>query len=73
MTTQSEAVYTVAEVSTMLRMSPYSIREMLKLGTMKGMKVGTKWRIPQSSITEMENQKEDEDATNSENPSQNFC
>ena len=53
MVTAEEEVYTPHEVGRILKVSVYTIREMLKTGGLKGFKVGTKWRIPMSSIREL--------------------
>jgi len=55
-------VLTVQEVSEILRVSDYSVREMLKLGHIKGgFKVGSKWRIPRASVDEViDKEKQDE-------------
>ena len=46
-------VYTVGEVAQILKISVYSVRELLKNGDIHGFKVGTKWRITQESLDEI--------------------
>ena len=47
---ERERILTVTEVSLILSMSEYSIREKLKTGEIQGFKVGNKWRVAQSTL-----------------------
>ena len=54
-------LYTVQEASGYLRTSVYTVREMLKSGNLKGFKVGTKWRILESSLKALQESKGEDD------------
>lgn len=42
--------YTVGEVAQMLGVTPYTVREWLKNGTLDGVKMGRLWRVPISAV-----------------------
>lgn len=43
-------VYTVTELSKLLRLTPQSVRNYLRDGKIKGKKVGTKWLVSERAI-----------------------
>ena len=45
-----EAVYTVTEVATMFRISPKTVRGLIRQGELPAMRLGRAYRIPQSII-----------------------
>lgn len=42
----SKKYMTVKECADLLKFTPYTIREKLKSGEIKGVKIGKEWRIP---------------------------
>ncbi len=48
-------IYTVAEVSVMLKVQERTVREYLKKGILHGKKVGKFWRISEESLSEFLN------------------
>lgn len=54
-----EEIYTPQEAGAILRVSVYTIREMLKQGALRGFKVGTKWRIPASAVQELKGESDE--------------
>lgn len=48
-----EKLYTPSEVAELFQVTQYTIREWLKDGTLTGVKIGSRWRIPQSSIEKL--------------------
>lgn len=42
--------FSVDEVAERLSISPYTVRELLKQGTIKGMKVGRIWRVSSEAL-----------------------
>lgn len=45
-----EQIYTVEEIASMLRVSNATVYRLLESGQLQGFKVGTQWRIKQSSL-----------------------
>lgn len=43
-------IYTVPELSKLLRITPQTVRKYLKEGRIKGKKVGTKWLVTEEAI-----------------------
>jgi excisionase family DNA binding protein len=48
-----EQLYTPGQVAELFQVTPYTIREWLKDGTLRGIKPGGRWRIPESAIEEL--------------------
>lgn len=48
-----DELYSAEEVSKILRMTKYTIRKKLRLGEIRGIKVGRDWRIPKSEIQKL--------------------
>jgi excisionase family DNA binding protein len=49
----AEELLTVEEVAARLKLSPYTIREWLKAGRMRGLRIGSRragWRVPTSEL-----------------------
>ncbi len=54
---EGERMYTVAQVATRLQIHPQTVREWLRIGKLKGARLGgTKagWRVPASEVERME-------------------
>lgn len=47
-----EMLLTVEQVADRLQLHPDSVRRQLKRGTMRGIKRGTRWRVPESAVEE---------------------
>lgn len=47
-----ERYYTVQEAREVLRMAESTVRSYLKAGSLKGQKIGRRWKIPESAIRE---------------------
>ena len=47
-----ENVYTPAEVADILKVSVETVKRHLREGTLKGFKVGTRWRVKESDLKE---------------------
>ncbi len=47
-----EMYLTVEQVAERLQIAPYTIREHLKTGKLRGIKRGQQWRIPESAVHE---------------------
>ena len=47
-----EALLTVEQAAQRLQMTPKAIREQLARGTLRGIKRGRVWRVPESALTE---------------------
>lgn len=45
-------LYTVEEVAEVLQVSPYSVRQYLKDGVLRGGKIGNSWRVTHASLNE---------------------
>ena len=45
-----DEIYTVGEVAEMLKVSTATVRKLVKDGDLRILKVGSRWRIPESSI-----------------------
>lgn len=45
-----ERVLTPEQAAKKLKLADTTIREYLRIGTIKGVKMGTKWRIPESDL-----------------------
>ena len=43
---------TVTEVAAELRVTSYTVREYLKTGDLRGVKVGNRWRVPREALEE---------------------
>lgn len=61
----NEEVYTVRDVSKLLRVSKAFVYKLLQTGEMSGYRVGSSWRIPISSVEEWFNKQNGGD-TNAE-------
>lgn len=48
----TEMFLTVEQVASRLQLHPDSVRRQLKRGTMRGIKRGTRWRVPESAVEE---------------------
>ncbi len=48
----TEMFLTVEQVADRLQLHPDSVRRQLKRGTMRGIKRGTRWRVPESAVEE---------------------
>ena len=53
-----EKLYTVEEIAQMASVTTRTIRNYLRLGILKGRKIGGQWRFSQEDVTEMLNHKE---------------
>lgn len=49
----TETFLTVDEAAKALAVSPYTLREWLKTGKVRGTKIGTQWRVPQAVLGEL--------------------
>jgi len=49
---ENEKVYTVSEVAEALRVTEYTVREKLRSGELRGFKITSHWRIPESALKE---------------------
>ena len=47
-----EMLLTVAQAAERLQVTPYTVREHLKTGLLRGVKRGRLWRVPESALTE---------------------
>lgn len=47
-----EMLLTVEQAAQRLQLAPFTVREQLKRGQLRGMKRGKVWRIPESALTE---------------------
>lgn len=45
-------IYTIPELTEILRLTPQSVRKQLKEGKLKGRKVGTKWLVTEDAVIE---------------------
>jgi excisionase family DNA binding protein len=48
-----EEFLTVEEAALRLKVTPYTLREYLKAGKLRGVKVVRQWRVPESALTEL--------------------
>ncbi len=46
-----EELLTVNEAAARLEIAPYTVREWLKRGTLRGVKVSRYWRVPESALS----------------------
>jgi excisionase family DNA binding protein len=49
----AEQFLTVDQAASRLQVSGYTLREWLKAGRVHGVKIGTKWRVPERALTEL--------------------
>ncbi len=49
----TETFLNVKDAASALAVSPYTLREWLKTGKVRGVKIGTKWRVPHSALVEL--------------------
>lgn len=49
----TENFLTVGEAAERLKVTPYTMREYLKAGKVRGIKVIRQWRVPESALTEL--------------------
>lgn len=47
-----EMLLTVEQAAARLQLTPYTVREHLKAGKLRGVKRGSVWRIPESALLE---------------------
>lgn len=50
---KKEAVYTVKEVSELLKLREEQVRNLLKKGVIKGFKVGKYWRVTKTEVVRL--------------------
>lgn len=64
-TVPTDPLMTVATVAALFDVKPATIREWLKDGTLRGVKIGKGhyWRVPQSAAIELANRKYGDDDT----------
>lgn len=49
----AEALLTVDQAARRLQIAPYTLREWLKHGRLRGIKLGRQWRVPERSLREL--------------------
>lgn len=49
----TETFLTVEDAAKALAISPYTLRQWLKTGKLRGAKIGSKWRVPHSALAEL--------------------
>jgi len=45
-----EKVFSPEQAAKLLQLSPVTVKKYLRTGVIKGVKMGTKWRIPESDL-----------------------
>jgi excisionase family DNA binding protein len=48
-----EIYLTVDDAAKVLAVSPYTLRQWLKAGKVRGIKIGTKWRVTRAALNEL--------------------
>ncbi len=48
-----ETFLTVEDAAQRLAVTPYTLREWLKAGHVRGAKIGRQWRVPESALAEL--------------------
>jgi excisionase family DNA binding protein len=51
----AEAFLTVEQAARQLQVAPYTLRDWLKTGRLRGIKLGREWRVPERALRELSN------------------